>query len=84
MPAPLFTYIYILIYIYIYILIYIDCIDTYFIYLSVYDGETYKEKQKLIYKNSVSCSLTDKQPTSVLNHGVRNRVPRTSEPAVAE
>ena len=54
MPAP--KHLYSLIFIYIYRLY----IDTYFIYLSVYDGDI-QGKTKLMYKNSVSCSLSDKQ-----------------------
>lgn len=62
MPAPKHPYSLIDLYIHIYRLY----IDTYLIYLSVYGGETYMEKQKLMYKNSVSCSLTNCSGSSSL------------------
>lgn len=58
--------------------------------------ETNKEKQKVMYKNSVSCSLTDKQLTSESKVGwlvfksvawetwTEVLIPVDSEPAVAE
>lgn len=60
MPAPKHPYSLIYIYIYTHIYIFRLYIDIYFVYLSVYDGDI-QGKTKVMYKNSVSCSLTDKQ-----------------------